>query len=76
MIVFRGLGSKHMRSFYDLGFLMTISEFTHSVGLSTFCITPVASISSRVSFSLSLIAAGWFLGGLTTGDIERSVLMW
>ena len=73
MAVLSGLGSRHMRSFFVLGFSMTTNEFTHSVGSSTFLITPVASILSRVSLHLSLMAAGRFLGGLTTGVTEGSL---
>ena len=70
MAVLSGLGSRYMCSFFDLGFSMTINEFTHTVGSPTFLITPVASISSRVSLHISLMTAGWFLGGLTTQVTE------
>ena len=46
---------------------MITTEFTHSVGLSTFSITPLASRSSRYSLSGVLKASGTLLNGCCTG---------
>ena len=64
--LFKGLGSRQRRRL-PLAFLVITTEFTHSVGLSTFSITPLDSRSSRYSLSGVLKASGTLLNGCWTG---------
>ena len=51
-------------------------ELTQSVGSSTLRTTPLLSMSSSSSFTLSRRAAGTVLGGFTTGVTVGSTSMW